>query len=68
MDVSDDGRWFLMPEARVKFPYFVADNENTNLRYDYMVLGERRTNECSNFIESETGQMLAERLGRAMSY
>ena len=39
VSVSDDGRWFLVPEARVKFPFFVAEDMNTNLRYNYMAYG-----------------------------
>jgi len=41
--VSDDGRWFLIPEARVKIPYFVPEHEGKSedrpLRYRYGVLG-----------------------------
>lgn len=43
MAVSDDANWFLMPEARVRFPYFVPQQEGHSeyrpLRYSYQVNG-----------------------------
>jgi hypothetical protein len=31
--VSEDGEWYLIPEARVRFPYFMA-SENVGMLYD----------------------------------
>lgn len=45
--VSDDGEWFLMHEARIRFPYFVPTHEGNGtarpLRYKY--IGNDKANE-----------------------